>query len=178
MLVRVSTRKRGEHAIGGALRYFARLPVIGEFLALSSGGQLYQVEHLVHCPFPCGWSAEIFAVEVDHNAIMAQVFADAKGSTNHIAEDDPDLLEVKPKLMDRLVFEPHNGQWLRETLDESGQIYDVIEIGARGASLWLDQTLDKGKRIFDLFDPAGVAPISKDELVAALREAADELEAA
>jgi hypothetical protein len=178
MLVRVSKRKRGEHAIGSALRYFARLPVIGEFLALSAGGQLYQVEHLVHCPFPCGWSAEIFAVEVDHNAIMAQVFADAKGSTKHIAEDDPDLLEGKPKRMDRLVFEPHKGQWLRETLDESGQIYDFIEIGARGISSWLERTIEEDRPLFDLFDPEGVTPINKDELVAALREAADELEAA
>lgn len=178
MLVRVSTRKRGEHAIGGELRYFSRLPVVGEYLAMNTGGRWHQVELVIHCPFPCDWAAEIFAVEVDHNEVVAQVFADAKGSTKCIVEDDPGSLDVKPKVFDRLVFEPHNGQWLRESLDEGGQIYDYIEMDARGVASWLGWALDEGRRLFDHFESEGVAPVSNDELAAALRKAADELERA
>jgi hypothetical protein len=126
MLARVHIRKRGEYAIGGERRYFARLPVVGEFLAMNIDGQWYQVELVIHCPFPCGWKAEIYAVQVDHHEIKAQVFADAKGSTKCTVEDDPDAEVVRPLIRERLVFVPHNGEWLRETLDEAGQIYDFV----------------------------------------------------
>lgn len=47
-------------------RKFLRLPIAGEYIALSSRSPWYCVEIVIHCPFNADYAAEIYATEVDH----------------------------------------------------------------------------------------------------------------
>lgn len=55
-------------------RDFARIPVVGEFVATSSSSPWYQVELVVHCPFECEFDAEVYAVEVDRHTVQIAAF--------------------------------------------------------------------------------------------------------
>ncbi len=43
-------------------RTFARLPCVGEYVALNEDGPWYRVYLVVHCPFDAGIDAEVFTV--------------------------------------------------------------------------------------------------------------------
>ncbi|OCG81956.1 hypothetical protein LMG667_20185, partial [Xanthomonas euvesicatoria] len=51
-------------------REFARIPVVGEHVAISSDGPWFKVELVVHTPFPCEFDAEVYAVAVDHLQVL------------------------------------------------------------------------------------------------------------
>lgn len=53
-------------------REFARIPVEGECLALSSSSDWYKVQLVVHTPFNCPYYAEVYAVKVDRNIVMTE----------------------------------------------------------------------------------------------------------
>lgn len=41
-------------------RHFARLPCVGEYVALHTTSPLYRVYAVVHCPFDAGFEAEVY----------------------------------------------------------------------------------------------------------------------
>ena len=47
-------------------REFARIPVVGEYVATSSDSAWSKVELVVHTPFPCEFDAEVYAVAANH----------------------------------------------------------------------------------------------------------------
>jgi hypothetical protein len=51
-------------------RDFARIPAVGEYVATAVAGPWYRVRLVVHAPFSAEYEAEIYAVEVDHNAVL------------------------------------------------------------------------------------------------------------
>jgi hypothetical protein len=51
-------------------RKFLRLPNMGEYVAVDRNETLYKVTLVVHCPFDSKYVAEIYAVEIDHMAIL------------------------------------------------------------------------------------------------------------
>ena len=53
-------------------RDFLRLPVVGEYIALSSTGEWHRVDLVLHCPFEAGYAAEIFATRVNHHDVMQE----------------------------------------------------------------------------------------------------------
>jgi hypothetical protein len=46
-------------------RHFARLPCVGEYVALSTSSLLYRVYAVVHCPFEAEFEAEVFLHKPD-----------------------------------------------------------------------------------------------------------------
>jgi hypothetical protein len=48
---------------------FDRIPVEGEYFALSSVSEWYEVELIVHTPFEEELHAEVYAVKVDHEKV-------------------------------------------------------------------------------------------------------------
>jgi hypothetical protein len=60
------TRSQGQKDWINTSREFLRLPVVGEYLATSASSSWYKIELVVHCPFEAEYSAEIYAVEVNH----------------------------------------------------------------------------------------------------------------
>ncbi|EST12191.1 hypothetical protein [Sporolactobacillus laevolacticus] len=51
---------------------FERIPVEGEYVCLSSEGDWYRVELVVHTPFSNQMCSEIYAVQIDRNEIMKE----------------------------------------------------------------------------------------------------------
>jgi hypothetical protein len=51
-------------------REFARIPVLGEYVAISGDSPWFKVELVVHTPFPCEFDAEVYAVAADHLAVL------------------------------------------------------------------------------------------------------------
>jgi len=49
---------------------FARIPAVGEYVAISSDSPWFKVVLVVHTPFPCDCEAEVYAVKEDHNEVM------------------------------------------------------------------------------------------------------------
>lgn len=49
---------------------FLRLPIVGEYIALSMESQWYRVDLVVHCPFDCEYVAELYATKVDYLETM------------------------------------------------------------------------------------------------------------
>lgn len=74
MRVFLHTRPSGTHTWTNEHREFARVPVVGEFLALESDTPWYEVRLVVHTPFSCECDAEVYAVEVDHLEAKRQAF--------------------------------------------------------------------------------------------------------
>lgn len=72
MKVFLHTRSAGKHDWTNNNHEFARIPVIGEFVTLSTTGSWFQIELVVHTPFPCDCDAEVYAVEVDHSAVKRE----------------------------------------------------------------------------------------------------------
>jgi|HigsolmetaAR206D_1030411.scaffolds.fasta_scaffold35265_2 hypothetical protein len=56
-------------------RDFARIPSVGEYVATSGDGPWFQVELVVHTPFPCDFHAEVYAVAVDHLDVLRKALA-------------------------------------------------------------------------------------------------------
>jgi hypothetical protein len=73
------TRSPGKHDWANEYRGFAQVPKVGEYLALSSESPWYEVQLVIHVPFKAQCGAEVYAVEVDHMAVKAAAFADARG---------------------------------------------------------------------------------------------------
>jgi len=55
-----------------------QIPFVGEILALSTDSAWYKLELVVHTPFPCGFDAEVYAVEVGCSEITKQAFGEAQ----------------------------------------------------------------------------------------------------
>ena len=79
MKVFLHTRSQGKYDWENEFRDFARIPVVGEYLALYVTSPWYQVQLVVHTPFKCDCEAEVYAVEVDHSEVKKQAFKDAAG---------------------------------------------------------------------------------------------------
>ena len=76
MIVFLHTRTRGLFDWANEIRDFARIPVVGEYLALDVSSPWYQVQLVVHTSFECDCDAEVYAVEVDHNEVKRQALRD------------------------------------------------------------------------------------------------------
>lgn len=74
MMAKVFLHTKNSEEIDGVNedREFARIPVEGEYLALSSLSDWYKVRLVVHTPFKCPYNAEVYAVKVDRRKIMAE----------------------------------------------------------------------------------------------------------
>lgn len=72
MKVFLHTRNIGEFNWINELREFARIPVEGEYLTLSSTSDWYKIQLVVHTPFECDCHAEVYAVKVDHDVVMKE----------------------------------------------------------------------------------------------------------
>lgn len=57
---------------------FSRVPMVGEYLALSTDSPWYQVRLVVHTPFHCDCEAEVYAIEINHMEAMNQAFRDRR----------------------------------------------------------------------------------------------------
>ncbi|MBN1877500.1 MAG: hypothetical protein JXA33_24975 [Anaerolineae bacterium] len=55
---------------------FSRVPAVGEYITLLTTGKWYQVCVVVHTPHSDEYSAEIYAVAVEHDEVMRRVFHD------------------------------------------------------------------------------------------------------
>lgn len=66
----VHTREQGEMEWVNDYYPFSRVPVEGEYFTLSSDGEWFLVELVVHTPFDKEVHAEVFAVQVDHLEVM------------------------------------------------------------------------------------------------------------
>ncbi len=51
------------------IKEFGRIPLEGEYLAISVDSEWYQVELVVHTPFSEEMEAEVYAVKVDHGKV-------------------------------------------------------------------------------------------------------------
>ena len=69
------TRSQGQKDWKNTSKEFLRLPIIGEYIATSVSSSWYKVELVVHCPFKTDYSAEIYAVEVDHNEVKKNLLS-------------------------------------------------------------------------------------------------------
>lgn len=78
MKVFLHTRPEGSTAWVNEHRDFARIPTVGEHLALSERSTWYAVQLVVHTPFPCECDAEVYAVEVDHEDAKLNAFRDLR----------------------------------------------------------------------------------------------------
>lgn len=54
---------------------FARIPAVGEYVAISSDSPWFKVELVVHTPFPCEFDAEVQAVAADHLDVLKETLA-------------------------------------------------------------------------------------------------------
>ncbi len=76
MRVFLHTRTEGMADWTNEYRDFARIPAVGEYLTLSSTSEWYEVQLVVHIPFDAECDAEVYAVQVDHMAVMSNSFPD------------------------------------------------------------------------------------------------------
>ena len=74
MKVFLHTRDQGEFNWNNEHREFARIPVEGEYLTLHVTSEWYKVQLVVHTPFECQCNAEVYAVKVDHNLEMKEIW--------------------------------------------------------------------------------------------------------
>lgn len=64
-------------------REFARIPVVGEYLATDVTSRWYEVRLVVHTPFKADCEAEVYADEVpDYLAVMEAALAPKSGGLN------------------------------------------------------------------------------------------------
>lgn len=56
-------------------RQFARIPAVGEYIAVSSDSPWFQVELVVHTSFECDFDAEVYAVAHDHLDVLKVTLA-------------------------------------------------------------------------------------------------------
>jgi hypothetical protein len=60
------TRDHGQNNWTNNSYNFARIPVVGEHLTTGIESDWYEVQLVVHTPYPCDCDAEVYAVKVDH----------------------------------------------------------------------------------------------------------------
>jgi len=70
MKVLLHTRSQQQRDWLNENREFARIPVVGEYVAISSDSPWFKVELVVHTPFPCEFDAEVYAVAEDHLQVL------------------------------------------------------------------------------------------------------------
>jgi len=70
MKVFLHTRDPKESECVNQFLEFARIPVIGEHVAISSDSPWFKVVVVVHTPFPCDCEAEVYAVKVEHLEVI------------------------------------------------------------------------------------------------------------
>lgn len=66
----VHLHNEGETEWNNQYHSFERIPVENEYITVDYDSEWYKVELVVHTPFSDEMSAEIFAVQVDHNEEM------------------------------------------------------------------------------------------------------------
>jgi hypothetical protein len=123
---------------------FARIPFVGEYLALSTDSAWYKLQLVVHTPFPCDHDAEVYAVEVDYLEITKQTFGDAQ-TTSYVAKLAETTRDERPQdqngtraYTQGIKFYPRQGSW--------GELFDAT---------YMDTVLEALKK-------AGIAPDSYD----------------
>lgn len=62
-----NTLKRKE---GLGVHSFGRVPIVGEYISLSSEGSVYKVAHVHHTGFSSNHTAELYVVEADDIQIV------------------------------------------------------------------------------------------------------------
>jgi len=60
---------------------FARIPIEGEHLTVSTDSAWYRVELVVHTPFSDDMDAEVYAVKVDHSEVKRRKLNTRPGVT-------------------------------------------------------------------------------------------------
>lgn len=60
------SHEKGKADWVNVIKEFGRIPLEGEYLAVSIDSEWYQVELVVHTPFSDDMEAEVYAVKVDH----------------------------------------------------------------------------------------------------------------
>jgi hypothetical protein len=68
MRVFLHTRDPEENEGVNDFRGFARIPVVGDYVALPDDPRYFKVVLVVHTPFPCDCEAEVYAVKDKENA--------------------------------------------------------------------------------------------------------------
>ncbi len=54
--------------------YFDRVPIAGEYLALSRDGNWYEVKAIVHMAFPLDYDAELYCIKIEDKLVLRQSF--------------------------------------------------------------------------------------------------------
>jgi hypothetical protein len=67
MRVFLHTRDPEEKEGVNDFREFARIPVVGDYVALPDDRRYFKVVLVVHTPFPCDCEAEVYAVKDKKN---------------------------------------------------------------------------------------------------------------
>jgi hypothetical protein len=139
---------------------------MGHLLALEPTGSWFFVRAIIHCLYPekDGHAAEIYVSEVGRpDEVRVHLSSREDGDSGE---------KVK---RERLVYVPHSGEWLRESITESGQIFDYVELMPKGAARWVRNAAKDGKRLHDFFEPDGVECRPVDQIIKSMHKAADEL---
>ena len=68
------TRPAGDPRGEDTPRDFARIPVVGEYVATAADGPWYRVHLVVHAPFSDRYAAEVYAVRVDPLAVLREAW--------------------------------------------------------------------------------------------------------
>lgn len=66
------TRPQGDHRSQDTAGDFGRVPVVGEYIAPGPTSAWYRVCLVVHVPFPAEYEAEVYAIEVEHDAVLSE----------------------------------------------------------------------------------------------------------
>jgi hypothetical protein len=68
------TRRVNDYRSENTARDLVRIPAVGEYITLATTGPWHQVRLVVHTPFSDDYEAEVYAVEVDHNATLSELW--------------------------------------------------------------------------------------------------------
>jgi hypothetical protein len=78
MRVFLHTRTKATWDWQNEYQELARIPIVGEYLALAPMGPWYQAQLVVHTPFERGCDAELYSIEVDIAEAKKLAFSDLK----------------------------------------------------------------------------------------------------
>jgi hypothetical protein len=76
MKVFLHTRSQQQRDWLNEPREFARIPDVGEYIAVSSDSPWFKVELVLHTPFECEFDAEVYAVAHDHLDVLKATLVD------------------------------------------------------------------------------------------------------
>lgn len=75
MKIFLHTRSPGQRDWNNTVVEVPQIPAVGEYVATSgSGDDWYQVELVLHTPFPCEFDAEVYSVAKNHLDAMEEAF--------------------------------------------------------------------------------------------------------